>query len=585
MLADTPDAALPTLVDMTPGEALDGYLERVADANHLSTAHLVQQVRAGSDTTAYLMLAPTSATLDRLAHLTGVDAHHLRHATLAAYDGTSLDLEGLDPTRQSSFRTVSARGWIPGHGTQICPGCLADDGIWRTTWRLPTTTVCRTHGTYLVATCPGCGRPFRDQRHSPLRVVGAQPRCGNPLGQGPRKQCQIDLTTLVAEIADPACIARQQRQDAADFGATTATFDGPVGPREYSATVRSLTALLLHLSAAARNTTTLPRWAHNHHATPTSGVRRWTIRPPHNPAIRSRALTTADQILNTERLDAAVDRFTPWLEHVPDVPEGRLGWLADHTRMTPTLTRLVMAAHAPRRRLSQLLDQSAPLTPSTRQIPQVLPDHLVRTHLATLFDSRPATVGLFAALCLARSHQHVHSWADAARALGLAPDLGERTARACSASLTGSPRDVHAALFTAAQELHVDYRDLENRIHHLGRTTRWFTRWARNHRPGTRASSHRYAVTWLWLEAAHGHVTSAPLSATPWNFQKFARSVTAAQTQTLTEVIATTSHKSEEHRWARDPPTRCLCSMASSAGQACHRHLDRYARARERTRT
>ena len=60
---------------------------------------------------------------------------------MASYYGTSLDLHGLDPAHQSSFRTIAARGWIPGHGTQICPQCLADDGIWRITWRLPTTTV------------------------------------------------------------------------------------------------------------------------------------------------------------------------------------------------------------------------------------------------------------------------------------------------------------------------------------------------------------------------------------------------------------------------------------------------------------
>jgi hypothetical protein len=202
MSANNSHPTLLTLIDLAPGEALDGYLERVADANYLTTARLIDMVRAGSDTTAYLMLAPTPDTLDRIAQLTGASTRDLQLATLAGYSGTSLDLDGLDPARQSSFRSVSARGWIPGHGTQICPECLAQDGIWRTTWRLPTTTVCHTHDTYLLATCPGCQRPFRDQRHSPLRVVGPQTLCGNPLGQGPRKQCRVDLTALTAEAAD-----------------------------------------------------------------------------------------------------------------------------------------------------------------------------------------------------------------------------------------------------------------------------------------------------------------------------------------------------------------------------------------------
>ena len=136
MLADNAESDLPTLVNLAPGEALDAYLERVADANYLTTARLIEMVRAGhGSTTAYLMLAPTPATLKRIAHLTGAAAAALQNATLAAYDGTSLDLHGLDPAHQSSFRTIAARGWIPGHGTQICPQCLADDGIWRITWR------------------------------------------------------------------------------------------------------------------------------------------------------------------------------------------------------------------------------------------------------------------------------------------------------------------------------------------------------------------------------------------------------------------------------------------------------------------
>jgi len=549
MLADNADTHLPTLVDLAPGEALDAYLERVADANYLTTARLIEMVRAGHDTTtAYLMLAPTPVTLERIARLTGSDTAALQNATLAAYDGTSLDLQGLDPAHQSTFRTVSARGWIPGHGTQICPQCLADDGIWRTTWRLPTTTVCRTHGTYLLATCPGCQRPFRDQRHSPLRVVGPQTVCGNPLGQGPRKQCRVDLSTLTAEPADDDCLQRQARQDTADAGGTVATFSGPLDATEFTTTLRSLTALLLHIVGATRTPDNLPTWARDVGDGGTPSVRRWSIRPPQEPVLRSRALTAADRILAAEDIDTAATRLGYWLQHVPDVPEGRLGWLADHTRMTSTLTRLVMAAHALRRRLSHLLDQSPPLTASTRQIPQVMPAAFVNEHLTGLFDSRPATIGLFASLCLARTHPHIHSWADAACELGLPPEVGERTARACSASMTASPADVVTALGAASRELEIDYRGLEDRVRHLARTTRWFTHWARANRPGTRPISHVYAVQWQWLNVASGHVASAPAAGAPWGYRKFARSLTIAQTQGLTEVVSSNSHMPKGYR-------------------------------------
>lgn len=538
MLADHADTHLPTLIDLAHGEALDAYLERVADANYLTPARLIEMVRAGHDTTtAYLMLAPTPATLARIARLTGGDTAALQNATLAAYDGTSLDLHGLDPAHQSSFRTISARGWIPGHGTQICPQCLGGDGIWLTTWRLPTTTVCRTHGTYLLSTCPGCRRPFRDQRHSPLRVVGPQTVCGNPLGQGPRKQCRVDLTTLTAEPADDDCLQRQARQDAADAGGTVPTFAGGLAGLEFTTTLRSLTALLLHLAASTRTPDNLPSWARDVADAGTPRVRRWSIRPPQDPVLRSRALTAADHILAVEDIDTAAARFGSWLQHIPDVPEGRLGWLADHTRITPTLTRLVMAAHAPRRRLSHLLDQSPPLTASTRQIPQVLPSRLVDERLAGLFDSRPATIGLFASLCLARTHPHIHSWADAACELGLPPEVGERTARACSASMTASPADVVTALGAASRELEIDYRALEDRVRHLARTTRWFTQWARIHRPGTHPASHGCAVLWIWLEVVHGQAGTAPAGASRSAFRKFVRSLGPARAGTLSMTV------------------------------------------------
>lgn len=538
MPADNVDTHLPTLVDIAPGEALDSYLERVADANYVTTARLIEMVRAGHDATAtYLMLAPTPATLERIARLTGADTAALQNATLAAYDGTSLDLHGLDPGHQSSFRTISARGWISGHGTQICPACLAEDGIWRTTWRLPTTTVCRTHRAYLLATCPGCRRPFRDQRHSPLRIVGLEAVCGNPLGQGPRKQCRVDLTTLTAEPADDDCLQRQARQDAADAGGTVATFSGPLAAPEFTATLRSLTALLLHLAAATRTPDNLPSWARDVADAGTPGVRRWSIRPPQDPVLRSRALTAADHIVAAEDIDTAAARFGQWLRHVPDVPEGRLGWLADHTRMTPTLTRLVMAAHASRRRLSHLLDQQPPLTTSTRQIPQVLPAHLVRDYLAGLFDSRHATVGLFASLCLARTHPHVHSWADAACELGLPPEVGERTARACSATMTASPAAVVTALGAASRELAVDYRELEHRVRRLAVTSRWFTKWAREYRPGTRRGSRDAAVGWLWTDVAHGHTGSLRVVPPPAGARKFAVQLTTEQRRALAAAL------------------------------------------------
>lgn len=534
MLAKATHATpLPTIVDINPGEALDGYLERVADANYVTTAHLVSLIRNASDTLRYLTLAPSVATVDAIAALTGQQPNVIRRGTLSTYDHGPLDLTGFEPSSQSGHRSVAARGWFPGRGTQICPACLADDGIWCLSWRLPTTTVCRLHRVYLLSTCPGCHRPFRDHRHSPLRVVSTATRCGNPLGQGPRKQCPVDLTALPTTPAAPSCLARQERHDLAASGATTWTAVGELDPANYIATARSLAVLLLHIATATSDPSRLPVWACTLRPGTTARAKRWGICPPQDPALRSRALTMADIILTAGDLDAAVESFMPWLDSLPDLSEGRLGWLADHTHMTPSLARLIMASHAPQRRLSRLLDDSAPMTTSSRQIPQVLPAELVTAHLVGLFTSRPATIGLFASLCLARTHPQVTTWGNAAQVLGLDPALGERTARACSASMIASAHQIIIALAAAAKDLDVDFRDIERQVVQLVPTTRWFTRWTKEHRPGTRGSSHPNAVHWLWTHIAKGHPSASPVHVAPAAASMFARTLSGDQRTSL----------------------------------------------------
>ena len=160
-------AALPVSVTPRAGESIESWLEHLADANGLTTAQLLTATGRGRAGTRYLTLAPSRQTITRLAALARVDEQQVYAATLAAYDGTALDLTGLDPGDRHSYRQVAARGWAPAHGTQICPTCLAEDGVWRSAWRLLIVATCTRHESLLVARCPSCRRPFRDQRHLP----------------------------------------------------------------------------------------------------------------------------------------------------------------------------------------------------------------------------------------------------------------------------------------------------------------------------------------------------------------------------------------------------------------------------------
>ena len=509
-------AALPVSIAPQDGESIESWLEHLADANGLTTAQLLVAAGRGRAGSRYLTLAPSPNTVARLAMLARVSEKSVYAATLASFDGTALDLAGLDPNDRHSYRQVAARGWAPAHGTQICPACLAETGAWQTAWRLLTVTTCTRHGMLLVAECPGCRRPFRDQRHSHLRRVGASLVCGNPLGDGPTRQCQHDLTTIATSPAERPVVSTQRRVDAALDGRDVAVLGHPAVPAEYLTDLRHLTALLLHL-AGQPGAADLADWsaALAQEAEQRTGDRgpRWGLRPPDDPGLRGAALATADGILAAPDVDAAAAALTPWTELTPPTPDGPLGWLADRTVMTPTLTRLVMTARAPHRRLSHHLDThtGGRMPINLLVIPQVIPHAQYLEHLEGAFDSSEDTVRAFASLSLARLHPDVTSWKAAAEALNMPGPMGVRLARACSATMLVSADEWEARIWRAGEETRRrDYRATEAKIEHRLYMTRWFEEWARQSRPGTHYSSVGYGLTWQWVNVAHAHLDLSP---------------------------------------------------------------------------
>ncbi|XVX20186.1 TniQ family protein [Actinomycetota bacterium] len=509
-------AALPVSVTPRPGESIESWLEHLADANGLTTAQLLTATGSGRAGTRYLTLAPAPETIARLAALARVDEQDVYAATLAVFDGTALDLTGLDSGDRHSYRRVAARGWAPAHGTQICPACLADDGAWQSAWRLLIVTTCIRHELLLVARCPSCRRPFRDQRYSHLRRVGAALVCGNPLGAGPTKQCQHDLTAIPRTPASDDVLAVQSRVDDAIAGHEVTVLGHAAQPAACLANLRHLTTLLLHL-AGQPGATQLAPWVSNlaEEADARSRERgpRWGLRPPEPPALRAEALATADGILAASDVDEAAARLTPWTELTPTTNDGPLGWLADRTVMTPTLTRLVMAARAPHRRLSHHLDHQigGRMPINLTLIPQVIPHAQYLEHLDGASTSSEETVRLFASLSLARFHPDVTSWAAAAEALNMPGSMGVRCARARSATMLVSADEWKSRIWRAGEETERrDYRATEATIRHRLGMTRWFNEWARRNRPDAREGDHDLALTWQWVHVAHAHPDLSP---------------------------------------------------------------------------
>ncbi|MBK8867618.1 MAG: TniQ family protein [Actinomycetales bacterium] len=511
------NAALPISVPPRPDQSVESWLEHLADANGLTTAQLLATIRRTGATTRYLTLAPSPETIATLAALARVNKKDVYAATPASFDGTALDLTGLDPGDRYSYRRVAARGWAPVHGTQICPACIAETGTWKTAWRLLIVTACIDTGLVLVAECSSCRQPFRDQRHSHLHRVGAATVCGNPLGQGPLNQCQHDLTTLAAASASPAVLTTQARIEAALTGKTVLVLGQEPEPAAYLADLRHLTTLLLHL-AGQPGADGLAAWVSNlapvaADRTSTRGP-RWGIRPPDDPALRGQTPATADAILATDDLDTAATLLTPWTELTPTRNDGPLDWLADCAVMTATLTRLVMAARAPHRRLSHHLDtprsDGARMPINLLLIPQVIPHEQYLELLTGASDSSEPTVRLFASLSLARLHSDITSWA-AAEALGIPGPMGVRCARACSENMLVTAGEWEARIWRAGEESpRENYRAVEDKIRYRLGTNRWFDEWAHHNRPGTRHSSYGHGLTCQCLHVAHAHLDLSP---------------------------------------------------------------------------
>lgn len=513
--------ALPVSVVPRPGESIESWLEHLADANGLTTAQLVTAARRSRGGTRYLTLAPSPETVARLAALARVDEEAVRATTLARFDGTALDLTGLDPDDRHSYRQVAARGWTPAHGTQICPSCLAETGAWQSAWRLLIVTACSRHESLLVAQCPACERPFRDQRHSHLRRVGSNLVCGNSLGAGPTKQCQHDLTTIPSAPAFDDLLAMQTRVDSALAGEAVEVLAQLSPAAAYLADLRHLTTLLLHL-AGQPGADRLAPWSTE--LTVEASVRsvnrgpRWGLRPSASPRLRGAAMTTADGMLSAPDLDHAAAALTPWIELTPTTPDGPLGWLADHTVMTPTLTRLVMAARAPQRRMAHHLERQRTLDVDTRGVPQVIPAHLYEEYLVGASVSSEATIRLFASLSLARTATDVTSWAKAAEVLGMPGSMGVNCARACSARMLVDNTEWSSRLEVVWSVLadpcsstgRWNYRAIEAKVRRRWGSHRWFQEWVRAVRPGTRRESRGYALTWQWIHRAHGHIVTSP---------------------------------------------------------------------------
>lgn len=513
---------LPSRPAMADRESLDSFLERLATANDLSPPYLLRALTttepSGTPTAAFMMIKPDPLIVARIARLSGADEPSIAQATLLRFDdGLPLHLGPLDVRQRHTFRQVVAQGWFPQFGTQACPMCLSEDGIWRLEWRLPLVATCRKHGVFLATHCAGCSRRFRTHRHAPLRPqVGPNQLCGNPIGL--RNPCQHSVLRHVSESAPSAVLHTATVLLDALAGDTMSMLGKPADPRHFLAEIRHLATLLLHLLSQPGGPA-LRGWAKDIRAEAagrTTDLRgpRWGISPPQSAVVRGHVLAEACEILRQPCIQDTAAHLAPWLGLIAEVDNGPSTWLVNRTTRTPTMERLIIAAvsqhHHVGRRLTKVRRNEL-LRPSA--IPQLIGVDIYSEFFDEMLGGYEWTGRLYVSLCIVRAVADVANWSDAAGLIGLDPGIGTRNARASSARLRVSPQTFAEAVESAAHLIprgH-NFRTREARVRALARAPdNWFDPWRTTMLPARRHTSLPYAITWMWCEVAQGLLDTSP---------------------------------------------------------------------------
>jgi hypothetical protein len=516
------NVVLPARVTLADQEALDCFLERLAAANGLQPPTLVKLLSRPEDLepakTAFLMIKPDSRVVNRISELSGITTDAVVSATLSRFgDNLPYCLDGFDPRHPRNLVHVASQGWFPRFGSQVCPPCLAGDGIWQLQWRLPIIATCPHHRVFLVTQCIGCGDRFRAYRRTPLRPIlePGQP-CANPIA--PRNPCQHSVLAHSVEPADSSVLDTTGAILNALAGQPAYMLGEAVDPRLYLAELRHLATLLLHLLSRPAGVTAAP-WAHELHAeaarrTTARRGPRWGITAPLSAVVRGQILAQAHQILCQSNLEDAAALLSPWLSLIVGVTGGMSGWLLNRSARTVTMEQLLALSTARRGPVSRQLSTSrSGESLKSQSIPQQIDADIYATTFPSMLNTHEQTGRLYVSLCIARTTSAATNWSEAAACIGLEPAIGIRIARTSSARMRVAPKVFAAAVVLAAHQLPAerDFRRRERRVRELAlNPAGWFDTWATSMSPRRPLRTLPYAVTWMWCEVAQGSLGTSP---------------------------------------------------------------------------
>lgn len=172
---------LPLSLAPLEDESWHSYLTRRAAQHHTTVASLgnhlgLRDARGRWPGRFGITMGDTE--MQRVGPLLGLAPDQVQQMHLAAYDQLALDLGGLARgTPIAGTRATAHSAWVWLAGTTFCPLCLAEDGAWRLSWRIPWITTCLRHEVHVRGSCflcegvPGLGNKFHAS--APPRVAAA----------------------------------------------------------------------------------------------------------------------------------------------------------------------------------------------------------------------------------------------------------------------------------------------------------------------------------------------------------------------------------------------------------------------------
>ena len=510
---------LPSRPVLRPGEALDGYLERLADANDLCRGQLLDLLAnppsaANARGANALMTKPDPSVIRRICHISGLEADAVLDATLARFDAFPAAVAPY-VAQDLYYRLRPGPRTAPGFGSQVCPQCLAEDSIWRMQWRLPITAVCVDHATVLVTHCCACLQRFRSHSNAPLRLAsGSVHGCGNLIGRS--RWCHHLAVDHAAERAGELQVHATRIVLDALGGRCHPVLGVRTAPSALvGETCNFLTLLVALLSRRGRpgfvdwpDADLCPALG------PRSGASHDRAMLPYalqHPRIRAGLLAAAVGILGEDTADAAAARLRPWLGAIAGLPDGPRGWLMRRTTRTPAVDLVIDAATAGRTGRHKFNPTSA--RRAAAAIPQLIDTEIYDRIFDQMLTVARCTGRLYVSLCVVRVSLSANSWSQAAARIGLDPMIANDAAGRALDGTRVTPAVFSAAVHDASSILSRDrdFRRREDRVRALAQDQhRWFPPWRASMAPDQQPATTSYAIAWMWCEIAQAPLQTSP---------------------------------------------------------------------------